>query len=179
MDEGEAPPDYSMITMENFETNGASANTSNTLVHMDTRQIMDNSQQDNNNYSTLSNNTGVATVTNQNAYEHVKDSHDPDYFDDLHVLQQIRAHKQWHMPCICVQQNTAAVPSHGRLYTQRMEYAYMHKTYYVCNITFHIQVAQYCFRNTYYANKHCTHVVVLYVWTYVKTTMMFLIIQDD
>ena len=108
MDEGEAPPDYSMITMENFETNGASVNTSNstaadvpyveadynTLVHMNTRQVMDNTQQDSNNYSTLSNNTGVATVTNQNVYEHMKDSHDPDYFDDLHVLQQIRAHKQ-------------------------------------------------------------------------------------
>ena len=108
MDEGEAPPDYSMITMENLGTNGAHANTSNsttanvpyveadynTLVHMNTRQIMDNTQQDSNNYSTLSNNTGVATVTHQNAYEHVKDSHDPDYFDDLHVLQQMRAHKQ-------------------------------------------------------------------------------------
>ena len=95
-----------MITLENFETNGARANTSNptagdvpyveadynTLVHMNTRQIMmDNTQQDNNNYSTLSNNAGVATVS---AYEHVRDSHNPDYFDDLHVLQQIRAHKQ-------------------------------------------------------------------------------------
>ena len=108
MDEREAPPDYSLITLENFGTNEAHANTSNstaadvpyveadydTLVHMNTRQITDNTQQDNNNYSTLSNNTDVATVTNQSAYEHVRDSHDPDYFDDLHVLQQIRAHKQ-------------------------------------------------------------------------------------
>ena len=108
MDEGEAP-DYSSITLENIGTNGARANTSNstaaadapyveadynTLVHMNRRQIMDNIQQDNNNYSTLSNNAGVATVTDQSAYKHVRDSHDPDYFDDLHVLQQIRAHKQ-------------------------------------------------------------------------------------
>ena len=108
MDEGEAPPDYSMITLENFGTNGAHANASNstvadvpyveadynTLVHMNTRQIMDNTQQDNNDYSTLSNNTGVATVTDQSTYVHVRDPRDPDYFDDPHVLQQIRAHKQ-------------------------------------------------------------------------------------
>ena len=108
MDEGEAPPDYSLITLENFGTNGARANSSNstvadvpyveanynTLVHMNTRQVMDNTQQDNNNYSKLSNNAGVATVTDQSAYGHVRDSHDPDYFDDPHVLQQIRAHKQ-------------------------------------------------------------------------------------
>ena len=108
MDEGEAPPDYSLITLENFGTNGAHAKTSNltaadvphveadynTLVHINTREIMQNTQQDNNDYSTLSNNTGVATVTDQSAYKHVRDSHDPDYFDDLHVLQQIRAHKQ-------------------------------------------------------------------------------------
>ena len=91
--------------MENFGTNGAHANTSNsttahvpyveadynTLVHMNTREITQNTQQDSNNYSTLS---GVATVTNQSANEHVRDSHDPDYFDDPHVLQQIRAHKE-------------------------------------------------------------------------------------
>ena len=108
IDEGEAPPDYSLITLENFGTNGAHAKTLNstaadvpyveadynTLVHMNTREITQNTQQDNNNYSTLSNNTGVATVTDQSAYKHVRDSHDPDYFDDLHVLQQIRAHKQ-------------------------------------------------------------------------------------
>ena len=107
-DEGEAPPDYSLITLENFGINGTRANASNstaadvpyaeadynTLVHMNRREIMDNTQQDSNNYSTLSNNTGVATVTNQSANEHVKDSHDPDYFDDPHVLQQIRAHKE-------------------------------------------------------------------------------------
>ena len=105
MDEGETPPDYSLITLENFGTNGAHANTSNltaanvpyieadynTLMHINARQIMDNTQQDTNNYSTLSNNAGVATVS---AYEHVRDSHDPDYFDDPRVLQQIRAHKQ-------------------------------------------------------------------------------------
>ena len=105
MEEGEAPPDYSLITMENFRTNGARANTSNstaadvphvetdynTLVHMTRREIVDNTQQDNKDYSTLSNNTGVTTVS---AYKHVRGSHDPDYFDDPHVLQQIRAHKQ-------------------------------------------------------------------------------------
>ena len=86
-DDGEALPDYSMITLENMSpgtqhTVPAVGAVYSTVVRMDGKKTT----------VTLGTNSSSRAATSSNDGDITCD--DPDYFDDPSLLQQIRANKQ-------------------------------------------------------------------------------------